>query len=604
MPGRARSSPGVPRATSFGTLACDDCGECSRSLARPHNYDAMAGRAPRAPTLVIREQLVAALRAALAEVGFSEPAGGVALEPPKHRDHGDWSSPVALPVAKEVGEKPRDVAAKIVERLEAMRPPHVERIEIAGPGFINIHLAPTWLHDVLRVVVAEGEAFGRGDALAGGRINLEFVSSNPTGPLHAGGGRWVAVGDALANLLAAQGAEVHREYYLNDAGNQLDTFGASLFARYEGREPPEDGYQGEYLVEMAARLRADLGDSVTEEQAREWGYLDIVSQLERDLGRIGVHFDTWFSERTLHERGEVEKVIADLRSGGHAFENDGALWLRSTAFGDQRDRVLVKSDGVTTYLCNDLAYHRDKFARGWDHLIDIWGADHHGQVKSLQSGLEALGFPVGEPEVVLGQFVNVVRGGEVVRMSKRAGAIVTLADILDEVDPDVCRLTFLLQSIDTAQTFDLDVVTKQSMDNPVYYVQYAHARAVSIERTASERGVTRLPILDTNLAPLTHERELDLLRALATYPDDVAEASELRAPHRIATWVRDFASRFHGFYRDCRVINDDVALTQSRLWLAEASRIGLANALALLGVGAPDVMERLDDDTEDEADLS
>ncbi|MGH7292617.1 MAG: arginine--tRNA ligase, partial [Myxococcota bacterium] len=343
------------------------------------------------------------------------------------------------------------------------------RVDVAGPGFLNFHLAPTWLHDVLRVVVAEGDAYGRGVTLAGQRINLEFVSANPTGPLHAGGGRWVAVGDALANLLAAQGADVHREYYLNDAGNQLDTFGASLFARYEGRMPPEDGYQGEYLVEMAERLRVELGDSVTEDQAREWGYHDVVRQLERDLGRIGVHFDTWFSERTLHERGEVEKVITDLRASGHAFEDDGALWVRTTDFGDQRDRVLVKSDGVTTYLCNDLAYHRDKFARGWEHLIDIWGADHHGQVKSLQSGLEALGFPAGEPEVVLGQLVNVQRGGELVRMSRRAGNIVSLADILDEVDPDVCRLTFLLQGIDTAQTFDLDVVTKQSMDNPVYY---------------------------------------------------------------------------------------------------------------------------------------
>ncbi|MEX0666598.1 MAG: arginine--tRNA ligase [Acidimicrobiia bacterium] len=553
-------------------------------------------RAAAAPTLVIREQLVAALRAALAEAGFSEPASGVALEPPKQREHGDWSSPVALPVAKGAGEKPRDVAAKLVASLDASPPPHVERIEIAGPGFINFHLAPTWLHDVLRGVAAAGDQYGRGTALAGRRINLEFVSANPTGPLHAGGGRWVAVGDALANLLAAQGAEVHREYYLNDAGNQLDTFGASLFARYEGQEPPEDGYQGEYLVEMAARLRAELGDAVSEEQAREWGYLDVVGQLDRDLGRIGVHFDTWFSERTLHERGEVEQVIADLRERGHTFENDGALWLRSTEFGDQRDRVLVKSDGNTTYLCNDLAYHRDKLARKWEHLIDIWGADHHGQVKSLQAGLEALGFPPGEPEVVLGQLVNVQRGGELVRMSRRAGNIVALADILDDVDPDVCRLTFLLQSIDTAQTFDLDVVTQQSMENPVYYVQYAHARVVSIARIAAERGVTRSPLQEVDLAPLVHERELDLLRALATYPDDVLEATELRAPHRVTTWVRDFAARVHGFYRDCRVITDDAALTQARLWLAEVSRIGLANALGLLGVHAPDEMTRLDDD--------
>jgi arginyl-tRNA synthetase len=466
----------------------------------------------------------------------------------------------------------------------------VETVEVAGPGFLNFHLQPTWLHDVLRDVVDQGDAYGRGTSLAGQKINLEFVSANPTGPLHAGGGRWVAVGDAMANLLASQGAEVHREYYLNDAGNQLDTFGASLFARYEGRDPPEDGYQGAYLVEMADRMRAELGDDVTEEQAREWGYRDVVKQIERDLARIGVHFDTWFSERALHERGDVSRVLTKLADLGATFEDDGAVWLRATDFGDQRDRVLVKSDGQTTYLCNDLAYHQDKFARGWEHLIDIWGADHHGQVKSLQSGLEALGHPAGEPEVVLGQLVKLVRGGVEVRMSRRAGTIVTLADILDEVDPDVARLTFLLQGIETAQTFDLDVVTAQSMENPVYYVQYAHARIASIGRQAATRGIVRVPIADVNLAPLAHERELELLRSLAVFPEVVAEAAELRAPHRVTTWVRDFAARFHGFYRDCRVISDDVALTQARLWLAEACRIGLANALAILGAHAPEEM--------------
>jgi arginyl-tRNA synthetase len=548
--------------------------------------------------LVIREQLVAALRAALDAAGFPVPAGGIDLEPPKQREHGDWSSNVALQVAKPAGLPPREAAGRIVAALEAAAPRHVERIEIAGPGFVNFHLAPTWLHEVLRDVVAEGDRYGHGSGLAGWRINLEFVSANPTGPLHAGGGRWVAVGDALANLLAAQGAEVHREYYLNDAGNQLDLFAASLHARYEGRTPPEGGYQGQYLVEMADRMRAALGDEVTEEQAGEWGYEDVKRLLRDDLARIGVHFDTWFSERTLHERGEVERVLTELGSRGATFEHEGATWLRTTDFGDQRDRVLVKSDGSTTYLCNDLAYHEDKFERGWTHLIDIWGADHHGQVKSLQAGLEALGHPAGEPEVVLGQLVNVQRGGELVRMSRRAGNIITLADILDEVDPDVCRLTFLLQSIDTQQTFDLDVVTAQSMENPVYYVQYAHARIASIGRQAVARGIVRLPVLETNLAPLVHERELDLLRSLAVFPEIVQEAAELRAPHRVATWVRDLASRFHGFYRDCRVISDDAALTQARLWLAEACRIGLAVALAILGVHAPDEMHRLDDDAE------
>ena len=469
------------------------------------------------------------------------------------------------------------MAATLQEELERARPAHLERVEIAGPGFLNLHLAPTWLHEVLLAVVAQGEAYGHGHDLDGLRINLEFVSANPTGPLHAGGGRWVAVGDALANLLAAQGAVVHREYYLNDAGNQLDTFAASLFARYEGERPPDDGYQGQYLIDMAERMRAELGDAVTEEQAREWGYQDNVRTLQR---RPRPH------RRALRHlvlgahtaRGRQRRSACSTTCGarGVVFDDDGATWLRTTDFGDQRDRVLVKSDGSTTYLCNDIAYHRDKFERGWEHLIDIWGADHHGQVKSLQAGMEALGYPDGEPEVLLGQLVKLMKGGQPIRISKRTGDVIALADILDEVDPDVARLTFLLQGIDTTQTFDLDVVTAQSMENPVYYVQYAHARIASIGRKAAEVGVTRLPVLDTSLAPLVHERELELLRALEAYPGVLAEAAALRAPHRVTTWVRDFAKAFHGFYRDCRVISDDAALTQARLWLAEACRLGLA----------------------------
>jgi arginyl-tRNA synthetase len=547
---------------------------------------------------VIRDHLLAALHVALDAAGFPAPADGIELGPPKDTGHGDFFTNVALQLAKSLGMPPRDVAAKLVVELERERPRHLERVEVAGPGFLNLYLAPTWLHEVLLAVVATGEGYGHGDSLDGQRINLEFVSANPTGPLHAGGGRWVAVGDALANLLAAQGAVVHREYYLNDAGNQLDTFAASLMARYRGEPPPEDGYQGQYVVETAGRMRAELGDAVTEEQARDWGYADAVRGLQQDLARIGVRFDTWFSERTLHAAGNVVRVLDDLRARGVVYEQEGATWLRATDFGDPRDRVLVKSDGSTTYLCNDIAYHRDKFERGWEHLIDIWGADHHGQVKSLQAGIEALGYPEGEPEVLLGQLVKLVKDGEPVRISKRTGNVISLADILDDVDPDVARLTFLLQGIDTTQTFDLDVVTSQSMENPVYYVQYAHARIASIGRKAAERGITRLPILDTSLASLTHERELDLLRALEAYPGVLAEAAVLRAPHRVTTWVRDFAKSFHGFYRDCRVISDDAALTQARLWLAEASRIGLANALAILGVHAPDEMSRIDDESE------
>ncbi|MEP6623581.1 MAG: arginine--tRNA ligase, partial [Acidimicrobiia bacterium] len=552
---------------------------------------------------MIADDLALVLQSALTTAGLPVPPNPIEVVPTKHRDHGDWQSNIALVLAKAVGESPREVASRIAAALEAASVAHVDRIEIAGPGFLNFFLAPSWVHNVLADVIAAGEAFGRGTTYAGLKVNLEFVSANPTGPIHAGGGRWVAVGDAIANLLAAQGADVHREYYLNDAGNQLDVFSASLMARYCGDEPPENGYQGEYVVDLADRMRAELGDTVTESDAAVWGYEAVVAALRDDLARIGVHFDTWFSERTLHARGDVTEVLDALRAAGHTYLEDDAEWLASEALGDQRDRVLVRSNGTTTYLTNDLAYHRDKLARGWEHLIDIWGADHHGQVKSLQVGLRALGVGTEtdpEPEIILGQLVKLERGGVTVRLSKRAGTVITLADILDEVDPDVARLTFLLQSIDTSLTFDLDVVTAQSMENPVYYVQYAHARCASIARRAADAGIARIPFADVDRSLLVHERELDLLRALAEYPDMLRHAAELRAPHRVTTWVRDFASRFHGFYRDCRVITDDPTLTQARLWLAEAARLGLANALTVLGVSAPDVMERLDEPDPDE----
>jgi arginyl-tRNA synthetase len=549
---------------------------------------------------VIADELTDGLHAALRAAGLPEPSGGVGVTPATQRAFGDWQSNVALRLQKAVGRPGPAIAAQIKAALDAAPPPHVDRVDVAGPGFLNFHLAPSWLHDVLREVVGAGAEYGRSDSLAGLRVNLEFVSANPTGPLHAGGGRWVAVGDAIANLLAAQGATVHREYYLNDAGTQLDAFATSLLARYRGEEPPEDGYHGEYLVEMAHRLRTDRGDDVTLDEAREWGVDDVVRTLAEDLARIGVRFDTWFSERTLHERGDVGDVLAALGDRGLTYEHDGATWLRSEQLGDQRDRVLVKSDGSPTYLCNDLAYHRDKMGRGWQHLIDIWGADHHGQVKSLQVGMRALGFGTvdrPEPEIILGQLVRLERAGEAIRLSKRSGDVITLEDILDEVDPDVARLTFLLQGIDTPQTLDLDVVTAQSMENPVYYVQYAHARAVSIARVAAERGITRRPLGEVDLGALGHERELEVLRTLAAYPDVLAGAAELRAPHRVATWVRELAGHFHGFYRDCRVIGDDDGLTQARLWLSEAARVGLAGALTILGVTAPDEMTRLDEDT-------
>ena len=554
---------------------------------------------PSDPARVIRDRLTHSVREALLAAGLPEPPAGIVLDVPRHRDQGDFSTSVAMQLRALVGAPPREIAERIRTALLAAEPPHVREIEIAGPGFINFHLDSAWTHDVLREAVAAGAAFGHSHALAGQTVNLEFVSANPTGPLHAGGGRWVAVGDAIANLLAAQGADVHREYYLNDAGTQLDMFGASLLARARGKEPPEGGYQGQYIVEMAERMRAELGDDVDLEAAGEWGYREAVKGLQEDLGRIGVRFDTWFSERVLHDRDDVNDVLRVLTDAGHTFEQDGATWLRTSEFGAERDRVLIRGNGSPTSLLSDLAYHRDTMRRGFTHLIDIWGADHHGQVKSIQAGMQMLGYAPGEPEVLLGQLVKLLRGGEEVRLSKRAGTIITLADILDEVDPDVVRMTFLLLSLDSAQTFDLEVVTAQSMENPVYYVQYAHARVASIERKAAEAGVARRPLDTVDLRRLEHAREHELLRTLDAYPDVVHEAADLRAPQKVSTWVREFAARFHSFYRECRVLTDDAELTQARLWLVESCRIGLGSALGLLGVSAPESMVRLAGDDED-----
>jgi arginyl-tRNA synthetase len=533
---------------------------------------------------VIRDTLSDALRAALASAGIEAPAE-VHLERPARREHGDWSSNVAMATSKAHGRKPRDVAEELVAALSADPPAHVERVEIAGPGFVNFHLRETWLHDVLADVVEGGEDGYARLPLGGGlKVDVEFVSANPTGPLHAGGGRWAAYGDALCNLLERCGYVPHREYYLNDRGVQMGLFGASLAARRAGRDVPEDGYQGEYIREWAAEMPADADPA-------EWGYERVKRDLADSLRGIGVEFDTWFSERSLVASGAIEATLADLRERGAAYDDDGAVWLRSTDHGDDKDRVLVKSDGEPTYLLPDLAYHRDKYARGHQLLIDVWGADHHGYVARLKAGLHALGHGTDEIEIILGQLVTLVRGGAEVRLSKRSGDIVLLDDLVEAVGADAARLTFLLQSLDTRQTIDLDLVTSKSNDNPVFYVQYAHARIHSIGRRAAEAGVERAPFAEADRSLLVHERELDLLRKLSELPEVVALACADRAPHKITTWVRELADRFHGFYHDCYVIGDvPPDLTQARLWLVEAARIGLAIGLGLLGVSAPEAM--------------
>jgi arginyl-tRNA synthetase len=492
---------------------------------------------------------------------------------------------VALAAAKAAGRNPRELGQQLVDALSADPPPHVTAVEIAGPGFVNFRLADSWLHDVLRDVVDAGEEnFARHDTGADRSVNVEFVSANPTGPLHAGHGRWAAYGDSLARLLERCGHDVHREFYLNDRGVQTELYAASLVARKAGEKPPDDGYLGDYVTDWAAEMPDDANP-------RAWG----IERAHRDhvevLDAMHVAFDTYASERELVDSGAMDGALGALRDAGRVFDEDGAVWLRTTDFGDDQDRVLIKSDGAPTYFLPDIGYHQDKYRRG-DLLIDILGADHHGYVARMRSALLALGHDADDYEVLIGQHVTFVRDGKEVRLSKRAGTMVEARDLIDLVGADVARLTFLLQSIDTTQTIDLDIVTAQSSENPVYYVQYAHARVHSVSRMAEERGVTRRGVDEVDLGLLNHERELDILRSLASLPDVVLHATEARAPHQIATWVRELAAAFHGFWHDCPILRDDVddELRQARLWLVEATRVGLAIGLDLLGVSAPESM--------------
>jgi arginyl-tRNA synthetase len=534
---------------------------------------------------VIRDQLSAALASALRGLGV-EPPAVIPLERPARREHGDWSSTVALAAAKAAARKPRELAQDLVETLRARPPAHVTGIELAGPGFVNFRLAPTWLHDVLRAVVAGGEEHYARPALGEGRaVNVEFVSANPTGPLHAGHGRNAAYGDAVSRLLQRAGWAVQREYYLNDRGTQMELFAASLAARKRGEAVPEGGYGGEYIAEWAAEM-PESADPL------EWGRQRAIDDHRATLARMGITFDTWFSERSMVASGEIERTLDDLRAHGMVFEAEGATWLRSTAFGDDKDRVLVRSNGEITYLLPDIAYHRGKYARGFERLVDVWGADHHGYVTRLRGALVALGHEPGSFTVAITQLVQLLRDGREVRLSKRTGEIVTIDEVLDEVGADAARLTYLLQSVDSRQPFDLALAAAQKNENPVFYVQYAHARIHSLARVAADAGIVRRPLDEGDLSPLAHERELDVLRTLAELPGVVGLAAQELAPHKVTTWVRELAGAFHGFYHDCRVMGEGVddTTTQARLWLVEASRIGLAIALDLLGVHAPTSM--------------
>jgi arginyl-tRNA synthetase len=537
---------------------------------------------------VIRDQLASALRDALVALTVQPLPDAISLERPARREHGDWSSNVALAVAKRAGRNPRELAQQLAAHLESHRPPHVTAVEIAGPGFVNFRLADTWLHDVLSEVVASGvERYATPDLGGGRRTNVEFVSANPTGPLHAGHGRGAVYGDSVARLLSRTNHAVTREFYLNDRGVQMARFGESLAARKAGRPVPDGGYNGQYIVDWSADLPEDA-------DPMEWGYARALEDQREVLASIAIHFDVWSSERALVDSGAVERTLRALRDRDMVYDLDGAVWLRSTQFGDDKDRVLIKGDGEFTYLLPDVAYHEDKYSRAFEVLLDVWGADHHGYIPRMRAALQALGHDPTTFEVAITQLVKLMRDGDEVKLSKRTGDIIELRDVVDEVGADATRFTYLLQSVDTPQTFDLELAKRQSMDNPVFYVQMAHAKLRGIARVAGERGVVRAELGAVELTPLVHERELDVLRALFSLPDIVATACADRAPHRVTAWLREMASAVHGFHHDCYVMGDGIApeLTQARLWLVEAARIGLAIGLDLVGVTAPESMEQ------------
>lgn len=530
------------------------------------------------------------------------------VEVPQAKEHGDFAVNVAMLAAKEAKKPPREIANIIVERME-IAGSGVEKVEVAGPGFINFHLEPTWAHEVIRIILEEGENYGRIDLGKGKKVQVEFVSANPTGPMHMGNARGAALGDALASLLEMAGYDVTREFYINDAGNQIENFGLSLEARYLellGYESqiPEGGYHGEDIKDHAREIIEKEGDrflSIDPAERRayfvEFALKKNIERMKKDLEDFGVHFDVWFSERSLHESGKVKEAIELLTQRGYTYEKDGALWFKATEFGVPKDEVLIRQNGVPTYFAADIAYHKDKFDRGFEWVIDIWGADHHGHVPRVKGALAALGYDPDKLTIIIMQLVRLFRNGEIARMSKRTGRAVTLADLVEEVGKDAARFFFNMRGADTHLDFDLDLAVKQSEENPVYYVQYAHARIASILRQAKEQNVKvpegndLLPHeMERLFSVLTHETEIELVKKLADFPETIKVAATTLSPYRIANYTLELAAAFHSFYNVCRVLTGDEDLTKARLMLVKAVKQVLQNAFKILGISAPERM--------------
>ncbi len=541
--------------------------------------------------------IIDGLRAALTAAVAAGDLPALDLEPeierPRDPSHGNWSTNVALAASKAAGKNPREVAELLVVHLPEI--PHLEGVDIAGPGFLNFRLAHTWLEEVLRSA-AGGDDFARSGLGGGQRVLVEYVSSNPTGPLHIGHARGGFLGDALSNLLGRAGYDVAREYYFNDAGGQMDRYAASFLARYRGSAVPEDGYHGDYIASWASELTAEQGSDLDDATAASWGVDRAMAHIRATLDGAGIAMDAFVSEQEIHDKGEVELSLEAMRLAGHVFEEGGATWFRATTFGDEKDRVLVKSDGSYTYVVPDIAYHWDKFERGYETLINIWGADHHGYIPRLKAGLAAAGYNPDQLEIIITQLVTLTRAGEPMKMSTRAGEFVSLDEVLAEVGVDATRYHLLAFSPDSAMTFDLDEVARQSMDNPVYYLQYAHARMCSLELFAAAEGALRGELAAASLDLLTHEAETALLRHIDRLTEEIEFAALRRAPHRLCTYGYELASAFHKFYSDVRIVGEhDGAqippeLTSARLWLVEAAKNSLVVVLGILGISAPQEM--------------
>ncbi|OXT07151.1 arginine--tRNA ligase [Thermoanaerobacterium thermosaccharolyticum] len=550
-------------------------------------------------TEIVTNSIEKAIKSGLLNI---EDMPSIEIEEPKEKQFGDLSINTAMVMAKSAKMPPRKIAEIIKDGLE-LKGTLIDKVEIAGPGFMNFYLSENYKVEALKLIKRKGSDYGRVNIGNGKKVQVEFVSANPTGPMHMGNARGGALGDALSSILDYAGYDVTREFYINDAGNQIEKFGLSLEARYlellgEHAEVPEGGYHGDDIIERAKEFLELYGDkykdAAPEDRRKalvQYGLKKNIEKLKEDLEAYGIEYDVWFSENTLHESGEVESVIDELKEKGYTYEKDGALWFKETLFGAEKDDVLVRANGYPTYLASDIAYHKNKFVkRGFDWVIDIWGADHHGHVAPMKGAMKALGIDPDKLDVLLMQLVRLMKGKEVVKMSKRTGKMVTLRDLIDEVGKDAARFFFNMRSADSAVDFDMDLAVEQSNENPVFYVQYAHARICSILRQLKDDGINTEELNDVDLRLLNEEAEIDLIKKLAYLPEEVTIAAKTMAPHRITRYILDVASLFHTFYNSCRVRGVDEELMKARIVLIDSTRIVIKNVLDMLKITAPEKM--------------